>query len=738
MNLHSLSATSAKAITETQPLSLKEGQMIHGKVTQLFPGQMAQVQVGNQQLYAKLEVPMQAGDHYYFKVNGTEPELQLQVISGPMRGESQSSQLTQLMESLHVPKTQEMKDILATIIKQKIPMTKENILEAVSLLKSLPDGMKAEALATLGKIAEAKLPFTPAIFQSLLQVQTSTITQQLKTLLAGVQSDSNLPSATCEQLLATIQSLSSPLSAVIGKELLNQSVAQLLNPQATQADRFTALQLLKNAAILPAQTSLANLPQVMAELVTKANTQTAYATDDMINQRDSNKAIHSLVSQLSQTPAANQQTIKALVQNITQQLPNVALPEHVKNTLRTVINQLNEQPLTASSKATIVEQFTKVLTQATATPTTAPLAPSSIAQQATVIPATVQAVQAAISQISQSPVSDQETIKVNMQHLTQQLSSNSALPESMKQALQNILNQFVQQPVTEGAKTALVEQLSHTLIQQASRQDVPVQQQPVMKEVQQSVQSLLLPFDQADEAIRALMQTAEKSGNILVKQLIKTAEAQVSQAMNGVVMKEAIQHVLSTLGVNYEAMLGGKEPDIAHLASTLKPQLLSMLQDPSLSPPLRDATEAMVLRMNGTLLQSGDLGAQQQLIMQLPLEMFGKKIDATLQWNSRMKENGKIDPDFARILFYLELESLSTTLVDMNVQDKVVNLTIFNDMPSLKVVATDFQDQLKEGLEGVGYKLSGITFKPFTEKQQEVKLSASTFQSDEGGVDFKI
>ncbi|PID25555.1 hypothetical protein [Sporosarcina sp. P7] len=738
MNLHSLSATSARAITETQPLSLKEGQMIHGKVTQLFPGQMAQVQVGNQQLYAKLEVPMQAGDHYYFKVNGTEPELQLQVISGPMRGESQSSQLTQLMESLHVPKTQEMKDILATIIKQKIPMTKENILEAVSLLKSLPDGMKAEALATLGKIAEAKLPFTPAIFQSLLQVQTSTITQQLKTLLAGVQSDSNLPSAMREQLLATIQSLSSPLSTVIGKELLNQSVAQLLNPQATQADRFTALQLLKNAAILPAQTSLANLPQVMAELVTKANTQTGYATDDMVNQSDSNKAIHSLVSQLSQTPAANQQTIKALVQNITQQLPNVALPEHMKNTLRTVINQLNEQPLTASSKATIVEQFTKVLTQATATPTTAPLAPSSIAQQATVIPATVQAVQAAISQISQSPVSDQETIKVNMQHLTQQLSSNSALPESMKQALQNILNQFVQQPVTEGAKTALVEQLSHTLIHQASRQDVPVQQQTVMKEVQQSVQSLLLPFDQADEAIRALMQTAEKSGNILVKQLIQTAEAQVSQAMNGVVMKEAIQHVLSTLGVNYEAMLGGKEPDIAHLASTLKPQLLSMLQDPSLSPPLRDAAEAMVLRMNGTLLQSGDLGAQQQLIMQLPLEMFGKKIDATLQWNSRMKENGKIDPAFARILFYLELESLSTTLVDMNVQDKVVNLTIFNDIPSLKVVGIDFQDQLKEGLEGVGYKLSGITFKPFTEKQQEVKLSASTFQSDEGGVDFKI
>ena len=56
----------------------------------------------------------------------------------------------------------------------------------------------------------------------------------------------------------------------------------------------------------------------------------------------SNKTIHSLLSQLGQTPAANQQTIKALVKNITQQLPNTALSEPVKNALQTVINQLTD------------------------------------------------------------------------------------------------------------------------------------------------------------------------------------------------------------------------------------------------------------------------------------------------------------------------------------------------------------------------------------------------------------
>ncbi|ARF18437.1 hypothetical protein [Sporosarcina ureae] len=667
MNLHSLSASSARATTtETQPLSLKEGQMIHGKITQLFSGQMAQVQVGNQQLYAKLEVPMQAGDNYYFKVNGTEPELRLQVISGPMRGEGQSVQLSQLIESLSLPKTKEMKDVLATIVKQKIPMTKENMLEAVNLLKTLPEGMKAEALATLGKMAEARLPFTPAIFQSLLQAHTGTIAQQFTTLQTTIQSEPNLPPAMREQLLVTMQALSSPLSQAVGKELLNQTVSQLLNSQASQADRFAALQLLKSADILPARTSLANLPQVLAEQTTKADTLPANVTSVMTNQTEANKAIQSLITQLSQTPVANQQTMKAVVQNITQQLPNTTLPESVKNALQTVMNQITQQPMTDRAKAIVVEQFSNVFTQVTATQTVAPSAPSN---------------------------------------------------------------------------TALIDQLQQATAQQASRQEtaaISSRQPTMMKEEQQSVLSLLVPQNKENEAIRALMQTAEKSGSSQVKQLIQHAETQVSQTVNGPVMKEAIQQVLSTLGVNYEAMLGGKEPDVANLASTLKPQLLAMLQDPSLSPALREAAETMVLRMNGTLLQSGETGTQQQLIMQLPLEMFGKKIDATLQWNSRMKENGKIDPAFARILFYLELESLATTLVDMHVQNKVVNLTIYNDESSLKTTGATFQDVLKEGLEGVGYKLSGVMFKAFTEKQQNIKKAANTFQLDEGGVDYRI
>ena len=77
---------------------------------------------------------------------------------------------------------------------------------------------------------------------------------------------------------------------------------------------------------------------------------------------------------------------------------------------------------------------------------------------------------------------------------------------------------------------------------------------------------------------------------------------------------------------------------------------------------------------------------QHQLIMQVPLEFFGKRIDATLQWNGQMQKNGKIDADFARILFYLELDSIDKTIIDMQVQNRVVMVTVFNADDTLKSI----------------------------------------------------
>src|SRR6185312_4081022 len=107
---------------QNKPLVMNEGQMFHGQIKQLFPGQMAEVQIGNQKLVAKLEVPMKAGDSYYFQVNAVKPELQLKIISGPTQTtEGQAPKLGGLMDAMQLPKTPEMQALLTFVMKNKIP-----------------------------------------------------------------------------------------------------------------------------------------------------------------------------------------------------------------------------------------------------------------------------------------------------------------------------------------------------------------------------------------------------------------------------------------------------------------------------------------------------------------------------------------------------------------------------------------------------------------------------------------
>ena len=63
-------------------------------------------------------------------------------------------------------------------------------------------------------------------------------------------------------------------------------------------------------------------------------------------------------------------------------------------------------------------------------------------------------------------------------------------------------------------------------------------------------------------------------------------------------------------------------------------------------------------------------------------------VDLTLQWNGRRKANSnEIDPAFCRVLFYLELETLQETFVDMQVQNRIITITVMNENQNLSMLA---------------------------------------------------
>lgn len=210
------------------------------------------------------------------------------------------------------------------------------------------------------------------------------------------------------------------------------------------------------------------------------------------------------------------------------------------------------------------------------------------------------------------------------------------------------------------------------------------------------------------------------------------------QQLDGKAFEHAMKEVLKSLGFGYEAKLGANSDEIRQLATQLKPQIVELLQNQTISSAVRESAEVVLGRMNGLQILSNENGPQHQLLMQVPLEFLGKKMDATLEWNGRMKEDGKIDSEFARIMFYLQLDTLEETVVDMQVQNRVVSITLYNNDTQLVSFANKFKETLKAGLSSVGYQLSGVFVKTFEEQKMTSVLKSKPKTFDMQGVDIRI
>lgn len=593
-----------------KPLVLNEGQMIHGRIRQLFPGQLAEVQISEQKMVAKLEVPMRAGDSYYFQVTSINPEVQLKIISGPTDSQANPGrQLQSLMQAMHLPKSPEMTTLLTFVLKNNIPMTRENLLQAVHLLQMTPSTNQHEALLSIRQMIEIKLPLTESLFRFLLGVATKEgLHSVVNAFKAALLKDSSVGSQTRASVIQVLNQIEKPFALATSHALLGQLLQVLVDNEQDAALRFSVLQLLKESTVLPSQTSLPNLSSTLASLFTKSSDRQS------INHAGS---------------------LSARVENL--------------------VKFISEQPLLS------IEQKGKLI---------------SVIHQA--------------------------------------YDSNEWSPKVM-QRFANALLQMIG------------ENLSTNPIQFAN----------------QKSRDLMALFGDDERAVdtgkvASLLQNAERSNNVGIQKLVQLAETSVSNAIDGKVMKETIQTIFRSLGFNYEALLLGNEVQFDRLLQSLKPQLLTIINDPNVTNTVRKFAEQLVFRMNGPALASVEQGVNHQLIMQLPLVFFGKKIDATLQWNGRMRDNEKIDADFARILFYLNLHSLQKTVVDMQVQNRIVTVTVYNEDSTLPEIGQPLQERLRDGLESVGYQLSGVFFKSFIVDKKSSQPLKNVTAYDEGGVDFRV
>lgn len=609
---------------QQKPFTLKEGQVIHGSIKQLFPNQIAEVQVGSNKLVAKLETPLKAGDSHFFQVTNTNGQLELKVVSGPMsQGTSVQGQLNQLMDSMNLPKTQEMRQVLSQYIKNDLPISKEQLLQAEVWVKSMPNQASKEvALQAISRMVDLKMPFTNDVFQALINGSKPTgISLALSTLLQNITQDASLSPNVKNNLVAQLQTIEKPLQAEIGANLLAKATQTLTDPNGSLSNKMQMLNVLKQAGIVSANTTVANWN--MAQPNANNNTQPVQAGQ--------------LVSQVA---ASQPSQVSQVVQNVTQWIAN-------------------ETTLTSDQKAQM-QQLVNRFAQ---------------------LPASKQSIEAFTNQLNEQLMKAYS----NNQQIT--LSASNAAGLTAKDQLLSLFN---------------------------------------------------VDVTKTDAILKQLVQVSSQTSSNMVQSMVIEAEQQVQNNMNAQTIEQAMKSVLKGLGLHYESALASAKPEqIESLAQTLKPQLINLVQDPQISPQLKDAAEVVLARINGMQLLSTDNGHQHQLVMQVPLEFLGKKMDATLQWNGRMKDDGKIDADYARVMFYLQMESMDETVIDMQVQNRIITVTVFNENDYLNQLAEPLKEALAKGLSDKEYHLSGVSFKKFESENKAVSKSQT---SDEGydGVDIRI
>jgi hypothetical protein len=188
---------------------------------------------------------------------------------------------------------------------------------------------------------------------------------------------------------------------------------------------------------------------------------------------------------------------------------------------------------------------------------------------------------------------------------------------------------------------------------------------------------------------------------------------------SGKAIQDLLRNLVQSLGLEYEKevqLWTTAEQDAADPFQSLKPLLMkAMLEFGEKGKEL----EPLLNRLTGMQLISQDsIGSMMQMVLQLPFFFGEKQSDITLQWSGRKTKTGQIDPDFCRVLFHLELQSLEQTVIDMQVQNKVVHLSVINDKKEIEPIVKALTPMLKEKLERNGYTLSFVKVNPTFDTKQ--------------------
>src|SRR5699024_6363826 len=150
-----------KGTEQASRIRLHPGQIVRGKILQIYPLDRARIQIGSFTFIAQLEAPLNHGESYFFQVDDVKEEVHLRVIQqASEQGTSEWKQLLQMIGSKH---SKGREQFVRQLLQSNIPFTKRTLQQMFTLLDQYPEQEKA--MKALQVMAQRAWPMTREIME---------------------------------------------------------------------------------------------------------------------------------------------------------------------------------------------------------------------------------------------------------------------------------------------------------------------------------------------------------------------------------------------------------------------------------------------------------------------------------------------------------------------------------------------------------------------------------------------
>ncbi|KOP67615.1 hypothetical protein AMS62_21965 [Bacillus sp. FJAT-18019] len=223
-------------------------------------------------------------------------------------------------------------------------------------------------------------------------------------------------------------------------------------------------------------------------------------------------------------------------------------------------------------------------------------------------------------------------------------------------------------------------------------------------------------------------------------------------AQGGIVNQPGItqQHAQSNMPAGQQAAMASAPSSDSKVAlqDTLKGVLLQVLSSQDAPPAVKEAAQQIVQHLTGQqlLLNTDRTAPFAQVTIFIPLQGADGEQTASVHIQSRRGRKGELDATNCRLLFDLDMSFLGTTLIDVQVVDRIVSLNFRNDQSFAAELFEGRKHELAQAVSSIGYQLLSVKTEPLPAASHVISDTSMSVQGTAAeytpqvykGVDMRI